>query len=93
MQPELEGAPLERAQTILNLPSGSFDLKRLVTEDNLKRVGFLSARVGSIIPFQKFKKGVPLKSTTQQTHHIDEENLEGENVNQNEGASSDFGIQ
>lgn len=55
-------APFIRAKAILGLPSGSFDLKTLVTEDNLKKVGLLSSRVGSICPFYRFKNGKAIKS-------------------------------
>lgn len=59
---ELVGAPLARAQAILDLPPESFDLKNLITEANLKRVGLLSEKVGTACKFQKFRNGNPLKS-------------------------------
>lgn len=55
------GAPSIRAKAIIALPLGSFDLKTLVTEDNLKKVGLLSSRVGSICLFYKFKNGKAIK--------------------------------
>lgn len=54
------GDALVRAQTILNLPREQKDLKILITEENLKAAGFLPSRVGTLLPFTKFKSGVPL---------------------------------
>lgn len=44
VQYELQGASFIRAQAILDLPPGSFDLKKLIIKDNLKRVGLLSKK-------------------------------------------------
>lgn len=45
---------------MLALPPERKDLKLLVTEDNLKRVGIFTDKVGTLIPFYKFRNGVPL---------------------------------
>lgn len=37
-------------------------MKELIIEDNLKQVGLLSPRVGSICPFYKFKNGKAVRS-------------------------------
>lgn len=82
MQPELEGAPLVRAKAILDLPPGGFDLKELITEDNLKKFGLLSPRVGSICPFLRFRNGKAVKSNNEDLEEVDddEELLQEENV-------------
>lgn len=46
---------------VLDLPPDRKDLKVLVTEENLKKVGILTARVGNLIPFYKFRNGAPMK--------------------------------
>lgn len=59
-QSTLEGDALLRAQAVLDLPRDQKDLKFLITEENLKRAGFLLPRVGTLCPFVKFKNGVPI---------------------------------
>lgn len=54
-QSQLEGDALLRAQTVLNLPKERKDLKVLITEENLKDAGFLTSRVGALVPFSKSK--------------------------------------
>ena len=57
---EISGASLERAKKILALPQSDYDLKALITFDNLKAMGFLPAAAGTRIPFKKFKDGFPI---------------------------------
>lgn len=77
IQENLVGEPLRRAQAILNLPQGNFDLTTLITKENLKRVDFLSERIGSIIPFQRFINGIPVKSLRESDEHC----ADGESIN------------
>lgn len=59
-QSHLDGDALLRAQVVLDLPKEQKDLKVLITEENLKRAGFLPSRVGTLCPFLKFKNGAPV---------------------------------
>lgn len=61
----------KQADAILDSPPKKFNLKRLITEENLKKVGILSDRVGTICPFKTFKHGVAEDSS-------DEEDLEAQ---------------
>lgn len=51
-------------------------MKTLVTEENLKRVGILSNRVGTRCKFVKFRKGVPVFSESEADS--DEDHIETE---------------
>lgn len=53
------GADLERAQAVLNLPPKRKDLKVLVAEGNRKKVGIFTDKVGTLIPFHKFRNNAP----------------------------------
>lgn len=48
----------------MSLPSDRFDLKTLITEENLIASGFFSANVGVRVPYKKFRKGVAVKVKT-----------------------------
>lgn len=48
----------KQADAILDNPPKKFNLKKLITEENLKKVGVLSERVGTICPFKVFKHGI-----------------------------------
>ena len=63
---QLHGASKRRAEAILEVAEEKFNLKTLVTENNLKRVGILSERVGSKCKFIKFRRGVPLLSDSEE---------------------------
>lgn len=49
-----------RAQHILNLPHEQKNMGNLVTTSTLIRIGLLSSKVGTKVPFQVFRDGRPL---------------------------------
>ena len=53
--------PLDRARTIANLSSEKKELKVLTSRKNLILHGFLSDRVGSLVPYKKFHRGKVVK--------------------------------
>lgn len=64
IQKTLQGAALSRAKAVLKVASKKFNLQSLITEENLKRVGILSDRVGNICKFKKFKNGIVVPSSS-----------------------------
>lgn len=60
LRPNLKGAELKRTKAVLDLPPKCKDLKLLVTEENLKRVGIFSEKVGTLLPFYRFHYSAPL---------------------------------
>lgn len=63
-QKELYGAAKARAAAIVRDAEERFNLKTPVIEANLKRVGILFERVGSICKYKKFRNGVLVDSSS-----------------------------
>ena len=62
---ELIGASKTRANAVLEVAEKRFNLKTLVTEANLKKIGILSEKVGTICKFRKFRNGIPIESSSE----------------------------
>lgn len=76
------GAPANRTRAFLDLPQIRFDLKDLITEQNLKTVGFLSEHVGTRVPYKRFRNGTVLKEKKDK-HHV--KDSDSENSSSSEG--------
>lgn len=53
------------AVAILKIAAEKINLKTLITEANLKRVGILSIEVGTKCKFTKFRSGIPVQSDSE----------------------------
>ena len=69
------GKAKKRAYKVLKHAEENFNLKALITETNLKRVGALSTRVGTICKFRKFKAGKPVPTLSDNENSDDEGEL------------------
>lgn len=69
------GKAKKRSQHVLDHAEDNFNLKTLITETNLKCVGFLSKRVGTLCKYQKFKGGKPLPSLSNKEGDVEENKL------------------
>ncbi|KAK1403105.1 hypothetical protein POM88_002710 [Heracleum sosnowskyi] len=90
---ELFGEAKKRADKILALPPSRFHLKTLISEENLKRVGILKKEVGTIIPFQRFRKGVPIKGGKDSDSDEDEEEYEDKSEKDMDGLPAGWGLE
>lgn len=63
-----------RAEAILRITQEKFNLKTLITKENLIRVEILSGRVETICKFRRFKKGFPLRSSSEEDSDDDPQN-------------------
>lgn len=63
-QKKLYGASKIRADEVLKIAEEKFNLKTLITEANLKRVGILSERVGTRCEYTKFGNEVSLTASS-----------------------------
>lgn len=83
LQKELHGASKARADVVLKIVGEKFNLKTLITEENLKRVGILSERVGSKCDMIKFSNGIPMTSSIAESDDnesdVEANSLKGEN--------------
>lgn len=61
---------------MLKIAEERFNLKTLVTDENLKRVGILSDKVETKFKFIKLWKGVPVPSDTEEDSNENNEEME-----------------
>lgn len=75
---QLFGATKQRADAVLKIAAKRFNLKTLIIEENLKRVGILSDKVGTKCKYRKFRGGVPILSDSEESgdDNLHEENTE-----------------
>ena len=69
------GKAKKRADKVLKHAEENFNLKTLITEANLKRVGALSDRVGTICKFRRFKAGKPVPTPSDEEESEDDGEL------------------
>ncbi|KAL8146950.1 hypothetical protein AgCh_004615 [Apium graveolens] len=70
VQKELTGKRKKRVDKVLQYAEKHFNLKDMITEDNLKLVGALSSRVGSICKFHEFHNGKPVLTISEKTRGL-----------------------
>lgn len=73
---------MSRAKAVLKVAAERFNLQTLNTKENLKRVGILSDKVGSICKFKRFKNGIPVLTSSSSSEN------DGSESEQDEGISS-----
>ncbi|XP_074359941.1 uncharacterized protein LOC141700068 [Apium graveolens] len=66
-QKELTGKKKKTAEKVLQYAEKYFNLKDMITEENLKKIGALSPRVGSLCKFRDFHNGKPILTASEKS--------------------------